>query len=170
MVILVLTLILIFLLTWVLVSPLLVQIDTRQNQYKLRWLGVVQAALVPMQDDILFRVQLFFWHRDFSLLKMLTTARIRSPKRTRKANLPNANKTNLHFTFSRFRKLLKSFRVRYFYWHLDTDDFVTNAYLYPLCRAVRSPTRWVAINFEGRNECNFQIENRLGKVLIALFF
>lgn len=170
MVILILTLVLIFLLTWVLVSPLLLQIDTRQNQYVLRWLGFVQAALVPMQDDLLLRIWLFFWHRDFSLIKILAKPKTPKPTRTRNPAFPKKNKTKWHFTLNRFLKLLKTFRVRYFYWHLDTDDFVTNAYLYPLCRAVRSPTRWVAINFEGHNECNFQIENRLGKVLIALFF
>lgn len=164
------TLILISFLAWVLASPFLLIVDTRENLYIVRWLGFVQASLVPVQDDLLCRIRLLFWQRDFSLIRLFATQKKQPHKTTQKSTLSRPKKSKWRFTITRLRRLLNTFRVRYFHWELDTDDFVANAYLYPLCRVLNTPTRYVAINFEGRNHCAFRIENRVIAVLIALFF
>lgn len=160
--------ILIVLLAWLLISPLILQVDTRRNEYALRWVGLVKASFIPMPADILLRLQLPFWRRDFSLLKLLATPQ-KNKRRTVKKASSGTRKTG-RFTWRRFRRLIKSFRVEYFRLELDTDDYVTNAYLYPLCYALRIPKGFVAINFQGRNQCAFQIKNRLVNLLVAFIF
>lgn len=157
-----------FLLIWLLFSPIILQVDTHRNKYVLCWVGLVKAALIPMSDDLLLRLQLPFWQRDFSLIKLLS-----QPSNTKKATTPKVPpKTGIsqRFPWRYFYRLLKSFRVFYFRLNLDTDDYVTNAYLYPLCHALNSPTRSLVINFQGCNQCAFRIENRLANLLAAFIF
>jgi len=50
------------LITWLLVAPLQLQIDMPANAYLLRWRGIATARLIPLADDLLIRLQIFFWH------------------------------------------------------------------------------------------------------------
>lgn len=161
--------ILIALLGWLLFSPLILQVNTVQNEYKLRWWGLGSASVVPVKDDLLLRLHLPFWYKDFSLIKLLFVKSTQNkPTRTREA--VGKRKSKWRFTWTRFCRILRSFRVLYFRMELDTDDYVTNAFLYPVCSYWNTPTKYVAVNFQGRNQCAFRIQNRLWSVLMALIF
>lgn len=156
------------LLGWLLFAPLILQVDTHQNIYVLRWVGLVKASLVPRSDDLLLRLQFPFWQRDFSLITLLTQSYKTKKTTTRKAS-PSRRKS-WRFSWSRFQRLFQSFRVFYFRLDVDTDDYVTNAYLYPVCHALCTPTRSLTINFQGRNQCAFRIQNTVAKLLAAFIF
>lgn len=157
-----------FLLIWLLFSPIILQVDTSQNKYSLRWVGLIKAAVIPMPDDLLLRLHLPFWRHDFSLIKLLAPSS-KTKKATARKATPKTG-ASWRFPWNRLYRVLKSFRVLYFQLEVDTDDYVTNAYLYPLCCALRTPTRALMINFQGRNRCAFQIENRVANLLAAFIF
>lgn len=160
--------VLVALLLWLLLSPIVLQVDTRHNEYVLYWGTLANASLVPQKDDLLLRLRLPFWRKDFSMIRLLVKPTKNKQTRTREA--PPKQKSKWRFSWTRFRRILKSFRVQYFRLELDTDDYVTNAYLYPLCHFLNTPTRSITINFQGRSQCAFRIQNRLARVLIAFIF
>lgn len=160
--------VLIIIFSWLLFSPLYLQIDTRRNEYALRWVGIAEANLIPLNDDVLLRLRLPFWRKDFSIIKFFVQPTKNKQERTRKATPKQQSKTNWRFFWNFFQRILKSFRVHYFKVELDTDDYVMNAYLYPVCHFLNSPDYSVSINFQGRNQCWLRVENRLAWVLFAL--
>lgn len=149
-------------------TPFIVRVNTRQNQYQLRW-GIARVQFIPEKDDGKLRVQLAFWKREFSLLQMLAKPAAKKAAQPQKPNVQRRKSTGT-FSFHRLWKVLRSFRMPFFYLDLDSDDFVTNAYWYPVCRALSTPTRQLRINFRGHNQCAFELRNRAVDVLIALIF
>ncbi|MDX2066994.1 MAG: hypothetical protein SFV55_01145 [Haliscomenobacter sp.] len=158
---------LLVLLLALLFTPFIVRVNTRQNQYQLRW-GIARVQFIPEKDDGIIALQLAFWRRDFSLLQLLAKTPAKKAVQPQKSN---AHKKGVgRLSFYRLRKVLQSFRIPYVYLDLDSNDFVTNAYWYPVCRALSTPTRQLRINFGGHNQCAFELRNRAVDVLIALIF
>ena len=149
-------------------TPFIVRVNTQQNQYQLRW-GIARAQFIPTKDDGKLVVQFAFWKRDFSLLQLLAKPTAKKIAQPQKPNVQRRKKAGT-FSFHRLWKVLRSFRMSFFYLNLDSDNFVTNAYWYPVCRALSTPTRQLRINFGGYNQCAFELRNRAVDVLIALIF
>jgi hypothetical protein len=66
------------------------------------------------------------------------------------------------------RRMLASFQIRRFRLLLDTDDFILNAYLYPVFVFLSGKNRYLAINFTGRNAVDILATNRIWRMLWAL--
>lgn len=151
-------------------SPLLIRVNTWQQLYQLRW-GLARVQFIPAEDGGCIRFCYGFWQRDYPLWKLgakLATAPQpgvppKLPKRIRKKGAG-------FFTLRRLRRVLRTFRLHFFYLDVDTDDFVRNAYWYPVFRAFSTPTRKLSINFAGRNQCAFELSNRVFDLLMALVF
>ena len=157
------------LLTGLLFSPLVLQVDTCKNQYVLRW-GLGGLQFIPAPDDLLLRLNIGFWNHSFSLLKLLSRP---AKKKNDSTFIPAKQKAKAKrkaWPFQRFMRLIRTFRVLYFRLDLDSDDFAMNAYLYPVFRALSNPTRRLTINFQGHNQCAFMVKNRAINVLVALIF
>jgi hypothetical protein len=159
-----------FLLLWLLFSPLVLQVDTRRNEYTFYWLGLANVKLVPLNDDLLLRLRLPFWRKDFSILQLLTKSNQNKQNRTREVPSNQKQKSKWRFSWTRIHKVFRSFRVQYFRMEMDTDDYVMNAYLYPVCNLLNAPNHYVTINFQGRNQCAFRVQNRIVNILIAFIF
>lgn len=148
-------------------TPFIVRVNTQQNQYQLRW-GIARVQFIPCKDDGIIALQFAFWKRDFSLLQLLAKPAVKKAVQPQKLNARRKGAGRL--SFHRLWKVLQSFRMPYVYLDLDSDDFVTNAYWYPLCRALSTTTRQMRINFGGHNQCAFELRNRAVDVLMALIF
>ena len=159
---------LLILLLGLLFTPFIVRVNTHQNQYQLRW-GVARVQFIPAKDDGSLLVQLAFWKREFSLLQMLAKPSAKKAAQPQKQAVQRKKSAGT-ISFHRLWKVLRSFRIPFFYLDLDSDDFVTNAYWYPVCRALSTPTRQLRINFGGHNQCAFELRNRAVDILIALIF
>jgi len=123
--------------------------------------GLGGASLLLMGDDPVVRMHVFFWQRDFFLLEA---------KKPLKKPVKKARKGSKKFNWSMILQLLKTFKVRQFRLELDTDDYVINAYLYPLFYLVSRPQRQLSVNFEGRTNLALQIENRLSRMAGVFLF
>lgn len=71
-------------------------------------------------------------------------------------------------SWKRIRSLLASFEVKRFRLLLDTDDYILNAYLYPLAVFLSGKNRYLAVNFNGRNAVDILVANRVWRILWAL--
>lgn len=158
---------LLILLLGLLFSPLVIRVNTQQNLYQLSW-GLARVQFIPTDDGGYFLFQYTFWKWKFPVLKLL--AKASSSKKTEaKAKVVHKKGTGF-FSFRRLRRVITTFKLRFFYLDVDTDDFVYNAYWYPVFRVFSTPTRKLSINFAGRNRCAFEVQNRVYDVLIALIF
>lgn len=158
---------LLILLLGLLFSHVIIRVNTQQNLYQLSW-GLARVQFIPATDGGYFQVRYAFWHWEFPLLKLL--AKPSSPKKPETKGKMARKKGTGFFSFRRLRRVMRTFKLRFFYLDVDTDDFVYNAYWYPLFRVLSSPTRKLNINFAGRNRCAFEVHNRVYDVLIALIF
>lgn len=167
MIILIILLVLLSVVTWLLLAPISVNVNTWNNDFSIKWTGIARASLGLKENELLIRLRVFFWRKDFFPLRA-------SPKKPDKPKKPKPQKAKRsrwqQFSMKRVRKLMRAIRVRQFRFELDTDDYVTNAYLYPVAHFLSSPTRQLSVNFEGRTNLLLQIEIRLIRVIGAMLF
>ncbi|QIP15118.1 hypothetical protein G8759_22080 [Spirosoma aureum] len=66
------------------------------------------------------------------------------------------------------RGILQTFRIRTSDIKLDTDDYLMNAYLFPVFSLLCRPGHRWQINFQGDTSVKLVIENRLYRIVFAL--
>ena len=64
-IIVIVTFVLLVLLAWVLIAPLSLKADTYRNEYYLSWGGIGKAELISVADEIVIRLRIAFWKKDF---------------------------------------------------------------------------------------------------------
>lgn len=148
---------------WVLAAPFSILADTYRNEYYLSFGGIGKAELIPLPGDILIRLKVAFWKKDFYPLH---------PSKPKKRESPEAEKEKKSrkkgtVPFRRIINVLKSFHIKHFRLEIDTDDYIRNAYLWPAVYGIKPLRRHVSINFDGRNECRLLIQNRIGRMAWA---
>ncbi len=146
---------------WLLVAPIVLKIDTQQDIGYLKWKGIAGLRLLILADDIVLRVQVFFWKKDFYPLSY-------SPKsgNTKQESKPVKKKKTL-VSWRKGKRLLQSFTVRTFQLDLDTDDFVQNSYLFPVFYFLSHEGRQLRINYSGHLALKIEVHNRLFSLLKA---
>ena len=162
-IIVIVTFVLLVLLAWVLIAPLSLKADTYRNEYYLRWGGIGKAELIPLSDDILIRLRVAFWKKDFYPLHPPNA----KEKKKTKTKERKKRKSQQTFPFRRAIKALKSFSIKYFRLDVDTEDFIWNAYLWPVVYWIEPLRRHVTVNFQGKNECRLLIQNRIWRLAWA---
>ncbi len=159
----VLSMLLLLLLT-ILLAPFELRLDTLSGEYCLRWRGIVSVRLTGEVRDPVVRLWLLGWRKKYHLLELGGGKEKKeeeaepTERRTKRGGRPR------WLTFRLVRRLLRTFRVRRLRLLLDTDDYVLNAYLFPLFQRFSSRSRQLTINFSGRNELSLTVTNRIGKV------
>ena len=156
------------LLVFVLSSPWVLVIDSAAGNFFLRWRGVASVRLAGTAVDPVARLWLLGWRKDIHLLEVSFRAGKKKKKTatrtgTQKGAWKRPRWLNLRFA----SRLLRTFRVHRFRLQLDTGDFARNAYWFPLFRALSKGNRQLFINFQGHNELQVHITNRLGSVAWA---
>lgn len=152
-------------LTYLLLMPLELCIDSYRERYFLR-LGVLARIGVEKDPVELLRLHLkvlflnFYWR----------PTDMRSWGRPKKKKKPKDNgRKKKGMSLRQAGNLVRSFRVRSFRLELDTGNPVLNAKLYPLIYLLGPRAGDVGINFMGRNHISLQIVNRPIYILNALF-
>ncbi|MCB0635040.1 MAG: hypothetical protein KDC54_00400 [Lewinella sp.] len=164
-------------------APMVIEINTRRRWYGVHYGPVLDAQLVMERlADPSLLVRFWRWHWRWSLWNKRAptpaskaadsapTAKSKYPflrvfgrKRTRASR-------RRRLSLPKILKLLRTFRVRQFQCALDTDDYVLNAYLFPIGTYLTAHGWPVAINFQRQNELDLKLENRMSRLIRALFF
>ena len=146
-------------------TPLQFVIDSKKDLYKIEWKYIGSAFLIECNDCIGVQIQVLFFKKiiPFDLLfkKKVKIKEERPSKKT-----PSVFPT---FFREKWKKILKSFKIKRCRVNWDTDDYILNAYLYPLTPFIWRPQTSVIINFEGKRDIQLIIENRLGRIIKSFF-
>jgi hypothetical protein len=156
------------LLGWLLITPLELIIHSSANEYKLHWGWLFTARLIPLQNDLMLRIRLPFFHKDFFPLHPKPSRK--STQKTKSRKKRQRTSKNPRKAFKLIRAVLRSFRIRQFRLDIDTDNYVTNAYLYPLFYFLnRSKGSW-QVNYNNRFELDLEMDNRPIRLIRYILF
>lgn len=112
---------------WLLLSPIELEIDTRVPVAVLRWRSLGKAMMIYEKEDWQLELNILFFHRKWSLEKLIFAER-KQKKRTVEIKKKKIPKNILPRLF----RLLKSFRITKCLIAIDSEDYLKNAWLYPL--------------------------------------
>lgn len=150
---------------WLLFAPMVLKIDTQQQLYYVRWVGIGSCRVKVMQDDLVLTLQLLFWKKEMDPIEVLVQQqKAQSSKKKKKKRSSRSIKKWKRLGL----RLMKSFTVKQFRLRLDTDDYVLNSYLFPVSRFLNFGPHQVSINYLGESSLQLQIENRLIRLLRAV--
>lgn len=161
--ILLLILFLLFLL-WLLLVPVIIFIHTDASRYSVSMPGMFRAETVTGDEFFLVRGRILFVPYRFNPLK-------KRNEKSRKKKHPERKKKKFRMPsggLSMFRDALRSFRVKKLELDIDTDDFLLNAWLYPVFSMVQGSNTHLRINFQGYNALQLDARVRLGVLLWAV--
>lgn len=155
------------LLLWLLFSPIYFRVEWNDlNQVvQLHWWGVVRISLLPEMDVWTFRVEFPLFTRSWPMSQWWSSTK-EEPQKKAKPGRKRSWKPKRPWQL--FRRVWRSFHLIRFKVDLDTDDYVWNAYLFPLFRLTNPAGHkdW-RVNFKGHNELILIVENRLYRLLYA---
>lgn len=138
--------------------PLNLVLDTRTHEYYVQAAGLAkmriegdEAAIIRIRLQALFR-SFYFYPLDW----------IDRPKRIRekREKKKKEKKKSTNLPWRTILRLLKSFKVKRFWAHLDTGDCIANAKIYPAFTLLNFMGGNVWVNFHGRNELVLHLQNR----------
>ena len=165
MILLILFLIGLVVVSWLLVAPLQLQIDTQANHYQLVWKSIGYGKLVMYPEKLGLKLKIFFWNLEWQLFP----AR-RKKQRNPKSEPPTSrDKKKRRRPSVPIRAMLRTFEVKRLRLHIDTDDFIINSYLYPVFYFLNRnrEERDLRINYHGEALFQLIVENRLYRLLFA---
>ena len=145
------------LVTYLLLMPIILSIDTSNNEYYIQLKGLVKAYVEPHEEEIIrIKLNVFFMRFYFfpidEIIKRNKTKKLKPKK--------NKTKRKRSFSASKGMKILKTFKVKQFVIDMDTGDVIQNAKLYPAFAFFNYYKGGFNINFEGRNILVVRLQNR----------
>lgn len=151
---------LVLILCWLLIAPLLLEVDTRVPQASFRWRSIGKMR-IWYDGDWRLSMQVFFFRKTICLSEMKSKPRpekVTAPKKKRKKN---GKKTMLKMI-----RVLRTFRVTEWRVAIDTGDYARNAQLYPM-NFLPYAFKHLDINFRDENFLVLRIRNRPWKMIYA---
>ncbi len=151
----------------VLISPVRLIIDTHSHTYSVQWKGIIQAKLITVNDEPTIALRTLVYKKNFELLH---SSKKEKPKKEAKSPKWKKSKKSNKMTFSKIMRMINTFKIKAFYVNLDTDNYITNGYLYPIFHFIKSQNITMKINYEGQNNVKLIVENRLYRIIKAYLF
>lgn len=147
-----------------LLLPVELEANSEKSVYRAGIRRIIDIRLLPEQEGWKWGLRIGWWKREYQLglLAERKPSKTAKPRRKKKWSLRPAA------VWKKGRRLLGSFRVRRFFINLDTDDFILNAYLYPIFSLLNGKNRRLAINFEGQTVVDVFLTSRVWRVLWLL--
>jgi hypothetical protein len=146
--------VLLSLVLYLLLIPIVLNIDTISNEYHLRVKGLAKAS-IEQHDTEIFRIKIRAFLTNFYVYPL----KKKQPKKKPKEQQIHKYKKKLGP--KKVLRLFRTFKVKRFYMDLDTGNCITNAKLYPVFAILNYKVGAMNINFQGRNELVLRIENRM---------
>ncbi len=144
----------------VLLTPLVFEIDTTENVYRISLRGLVKVWPGIEGDSFCLHIQVPFKH--FRVTKFTST---KKPKEEKPKKKLFRQKSSLGApTAKQMLAVVKSIKIRDFRLQLDTDDFARNGQLYPLFYWVNEQGLDCSVNFQGENHLSFTASTSLMKM------
>ena len=157
----------VLLLLAILVIPIEVELSTLTEKYEIRVGKIVNSGLEISDEGIIaIRIKMVWWDKKFILFP--PTAEIKKDEKKNKPQPKNKKNTLTKENVTRIFSVVKSFKVIRFYINIDTDDYILNAFLYPLFFVLKKRKGLnIQVNYEGLEELDILIKNNLMRMGIA---
>jgi hypothetical protein len=146
---------------WLMLAPVIVEVDSRVPFVSFRWLSIGSARLF-FEDEWKLKWRILIFRQTHSLSKMGSKKKIVHKSEKKKT----VKKVRFSKIFKKFRRVLRTFRVRYWQLAVDTGDDTLNARLYPLNYLPHCQGH-LLVNFGDENYIKFRISNRPIRILWA---
>jgi hypothetical protein len=142
------------LLCWLLLSPLIISIDTRVPVIKVKWVSIATISLL-YQEKWVLKIHVLFYNtiKDLYSLKRKKQA----PKNKEVNNKTKKTKHPIRVARAIVR-VIKSFSMRRWHLTLDTGNYALNGCLYSLY-ALPSIANHIEINFQDKNYLLIKMKN-----------
>ncbi|MEQ8477168.1 hypothetical protein [Fulvivirga sp.] len=140
---------------WLLFSPITVRLDTVNNIYYLKLLGIL--TIFPSWTSGEFKISIQFPFYRFELDPT-------DSRKWKKNEKVPSKKIKRNIPISKIISVIRSFKVKKFRINIDTDDYYWNALLTPLMLLFTHMGLQVSINFQGKNDCQLIITNSLWRM------
>lgn len=158
----ILILLFVLLLTWILLGPIILKLDTARGQYQFLLPGVIKANLVPAQGLAYIRGWIFFIPFRIDLSKLNRGRSRKKRESTKKRNKTRKRTGSLRI----LRSVPGAFQVRRLWLDLDTDDFMLNVWLIPSFSAMNNHRNIrMQVNFEGHLFMDLDLRTRIVSLL-----
>ncbi|MEZ5044556.1 MAG: hypothetical protein R2828_31970 [Saprospiraceae bacterium] len=146
------------LITWVLITPLFLVIDTETGEYSLKWQGI---GAIYLTSDFHLNWRLLYWKKEYDLFAPKEKPLLPSTQKATASKKSPTWKPSL----AKVKHLSRTFQVKTCSLNLDTDNYLWNAYLFPIFYFLNTSKRNLRINFKGEFQCHLIVENRLYRLL-----
>lgn len=155
------------LLLWVLCVPIELELDTNKGVARLWIWSLGGAQLIWQDEEPIVQWNMMGFRRTQDLFDFIPNPKKKPKTPKLKPKTKKARRMSLKWIYRKVRGVLTSFQIRRFQFHLDTDNYLLNAYLFPIVYWLGRHPNQIAINFQGRNEVILQLHNRLIYILWA---
>lgn len=107
--------------------PMILVVDTNNEQYYVQMKGVARADVIKDDKEIfIIKLKLFFFKFYIHPLK---AKKEKKPEITKAVKVDKKTKK---LSFRTIVRIMRSFKVKKFYINIDTGDCITNSKLYPV--------------------------------------
>ncbi len=144
----------------VLLTPLVFEIDTTENVYRVSLRGLVKVWPGIEDDTFCLHIRVPFKH--FRVTKFASTKKPKEAKPKKK--LFRQKRSSGAPSAKQMFAVVKSIKIQDFRLQLDTNDFARNGQLYPLFYWVNQQGLDCSVNFQGENHLSFTASTSLMKM------
>ena len=162
-------------LSWILIAPIRLNLDSLKNNYLINWGGLGSLTLVPNEQNWFFRLKIGFWEKKFFILGLIekmmrSDKKEQKPKELKSKKRKKKKRSNFFSSLRKARYVLESFKIKVCKIDFDSDDYYWNALLIPAFQLLnRGDQHRIAMNFKGKNDILLIVEIRLIKILYSIF-
>jgi hypothetical protein len=156
------------LLSWALVVPFRVDVDSEKGLYKAGIPGLFMARAEPVKDLFIIRLKIFFlnyWIDPFTKKKKIAKSEkeVSEDKKAKRKNKGRQFKMKgmLRPSLRFLKDIFRAIKLKKLIIDFDTGDDILNAELIPLCYIFSRENRSVMVNFNDFQRVVIQIRARL---------
>ncbi len=145
------------LVTYLLLVPIILSINTQKNDYYIQLKGIAKANIEPHEEELL-RIKLKVFFMTFYFFPIDEYYKRKQVKKLKSRK--HKTKSRKRLSLKKGLQVLKTFKVKQFVIDMDTGDVVKNAKLYPAFAFLNYHVGGFNINFQGRNQLAVRLQNR----------
>lgn len=149
---------------FLMLTPLTIEVDTDRRVYRIRLKAIATANIIIIDGRLYIRLWIIGWQKLIDPFR----AKIEVTVEKKPAVSKKRRRVQASTIFRKAKAILRSFTVSFINLNIDTDDYVINAWLFPIAGLLTKGNHIYRINYNANFSLRFRIENRVGKLLFAL--
>ena len=162
MAVMIIILVLLGIVTWILIVPVVIYMDTEEQLYYVGFSGIKAFLIIESWDKLKIKVRPPFFSFDINIAQGKADGKRKTrgkKKKAKRRKIPFLSIVRLVW------HMLRTFRVKALRLNIDTDDYTLNAQLIPVFFALSQGNVRLNTNFHGRVDFHVEVENQLANMV-----